>query len=401
MRSNIIKTLVLTLTITLGVGVKAFADENGNWTKNRIYGQDRFETANKIADEFCKTNAELGLTLEYGKYLYPDCATTKVNTVILANGFNYPDALCSTPLSKALNAPVLLTHENNLTPSTANQIKKMGDKNVVIVGGEGVVTPNVENELKSMSLNISRLGGIDRYETSYLIAKEVAENIDIEGATVVSGLDWHDALIASPQASIENKPIFLVPIVDNPILPKFKELLESRGLQVRYTNMYGDSEKDLKPEILRKMLPACKTEGNDDVDFMTQEGSITNKYANSFYILDFQYMYALPYSVGENVFLTRGDDFADSLTVAPLAAKMSSPIVFGTTVNKCSKWDEFVDTAETESIKINYPQTPEGIRVMCNRALSKMTSSMRGIKLIGGETIVPDNAIDIFKGIWE
>ncbi|MGV7535305.1 cell wall-binding repeat-containing protein, partial [Mycobacterium kansasii] len=90
-----------------------------------------------------------------------------------------------------------------------NQIKKMGVKNVVIVGGEGVVTPNVENELKSMGLNISRLGGIDRYETSYLIAKEVAENIDIEGATVVSGLDWHDALIASPASAIENKPIFL------------------------------------------------------------------------------------------------------------------------------------------------------------------------------------------------
>ena len=168
MRSKkILKTMAIACAFVIlssGSMIKnTYADENGNWTKNRLWGSDRFETANKIADEFCKTNEELGLTLEYGEYFYPDCATTSVDTVILANGFNYPDALCATPLSRTLNAPILLTHQDNLTDSTKKQIEKMKIKNVTIVGGEGVVTPQVENELKLMGLNVTRLGGIDIY----------------------------------------------------------------------------------------------------------------------------------------------------------------------------------------------------------------------------------------------
>ena len=168
MRSKkLLKTIAMVCTFAIlssGSMIKnTYADENGNWTKNRLWGSDRFETANKIADEFCKTNEELGLTLEYGEYFYPDCATTSVDTVILANGFNYPDALCATPLSRTLNAPILLTHQDNLTDSTKKQIEKMKIKNVTIVGGEGVVTPQVENELKLMGLNVTRLGGIDIY----------------------------------------------------------------------------------------------------------------------------------------------------------------------------------------------------------------------------------------------
>ena len=433
MKSRKLTSMIMAVVMVLGVSGPVYADEKNNlpnievgkitnyvaqyedlapedfehvpivtantWAKNRIYGQDRFETANKIADEFCKTNEQLGLTSEYGKYVYPDCATTKIDTVILANGFNYPDALCATPLSKTLNAPILLTHENNLTPSTKEQIKKMQVQNVTIVGGEGVVTPQVENELKSMGLNVNRLGGIDRYETSYKIALKVSEGRKINGATIVSGIDWHDAMIASPTAAIKDIPMLLVPIVDNPILPQYKELLASNNLNIDRVYSYGDDITETTPEILKKMIPeSIAHEGG----FRNCFGIGKNKYVNCFDILKHQYYYILPYSVGENVFMTNGQVFADSLSVAPLAAKMSSPIVFGTTVNNgWSKWDEFVNDAEIETKKTNYPVTPEGSKAFCDKVVRKISINMRGITLIGGPTVVPDNASNIFEGIWE
>ncbi|MBU5228247.1 cell wall-binding repeat-containing protein [Clostridium senegalense] len=404
MRSKkLLKTIVIVCTFAIlssGSIIKnVYADENGNWTKNRLWGSDRFETANKIADEFCKTNEELGLTLEYGEYFYPDCATTSVDTVILANGFNYPDALCATPLSRTLNAPILLTHQDNLTDSTKKQIEKIKIKNITLVGGTSAISENVENQLKSMKINVSRLGGIDRYDTSYIIAEKVSEGRKIKGATIVSGMDWHDAMIASPTAAIKDIPMFLVPISDNPILPKYKDLLERNGLSLYDVYSYGEYNKETKPEILRKIIPQPIV---DDGGFRNTTGTFENKYVNCFAILNHQYQRILPYSVGENVFLTRGDDFADSLTVAPLAAKMSSPIVFGTTVHKgWSKWDEFKNNAELETIKIDYNKTPEDARNFCNKATTKILHTMRSTTLIGGQSVMPENADDIFRGIWE
>ncbi|MBU5228249.1 cell wall-binding repeat-containing protein [Clostridium senegalense] len=404
MRSKkLLKTIAIVCTFAIlssGSMIKnTYADENGNWTKNRLWGSDRFETANKIADEFCKTNEELGLTLEYGEYFYPDCATTSVDTIILANGFNYPDALCATPLSRTLNAPILLTHQNNLTDSTKKQIEKMKIKNVTIVGGQAAISESVENQLKSMRMNVNRLSGIDRYETSYVIAEKVAEGKKLKGATIVSGMDWHDAMIASPTAAIKDIPMLLVPISDNPILPKYKELLERNNLNLDRVYSYGDYTKETTPEILRKIIPQPI---GDDGGYKNFVGVSMNKYVNCFDILEHQYSNILPYSVGENVFITRGDDFADSLTVAPLAAKMSSPIVFGTTVHKGhTKWDEFKNNAELETIKLNYKKTPEDAKKFCNRVTIKILNTMRSTTLIGGSSVMPENADDIFEGIWE
>ncbi|WP_460281610.1 cell wall-binding repeat-containing protein, partial [Clostridium senegalense] len=216
---------------------------------------------------------------------------------------------------------------------------------------------------------------------------------------IVSGMDWHDAMIASPTAAIKDIPMLLVPISDNPILPKYKALLERNNLNLDRVYSYGEYKKETTPEILRKIIP--QPIGSDG-GYKNSEATGENKYVNSFAILNHQYQRILPYSVGENVFLTRGDDFADSLTVAPLAAKMSSPIVFGTTVHKgWSKWDEFKNDAELETIKIDYPITPEDGKIFCNKVTTKILHTMRSTTLIGGSSVMPENADDIFRGIWK
>ncbi|WP_101772245.1 cell wall-binding repeat-containing protein [Peptostreptococcus faecalis] len=92
----------------------------------RISGVDRYETAEKISK-----NLET------------------YDTVILASGKKFPDALSAVPLAKKLNAPILLTDGENLSNSTEKLIRKA--KKLVIVGGKSSVSYSVENKFKDDS----------------------------------------------------------------------------------------------------------------------------------------------------------------------------------------------------------------------------------------------------------
>src|SRR3712207_3529237 len=92
----------------------------------RLFGKNRYETAEKIAEEI-------------GKY----------DTVVLASGMVYADALSATPLANKLNAPILLSKKNTMTQATKDLVKKA--KKVVIVGGKGSISDDVVKEIKNIS----------------------------------------------------------------------------------------------------------------------------------------------------------------------------------------------------------------------------------------------------------
>ena len=378
---------------------------SGNWTKDRIWGNDRFETANLIADRFCQTNAQLGLdkVSQYG-LTFKDAAESPVDTVILADGFNYPDALCASPLSKVLNAPILLTHSGNLTPSTANQIKKMKIKHVMIVGGEGAVSNTVVNQLHDLGISdVARLGGIDRYETCLKIAEKVYELEDtvdnyrcIEGNYVymVPGNTWQDALAVSPAAAIETRPIILVPVNNevNPTAQKqIKALLDSKGVDM-HSNFLMGTEEECKPEVVKNMI----TSSFGESDYRAKVAVTGNKYVDSFDInrvLFDDVVYCQP----DNIFMSRGDVFADSLTVAPLAGKMSSPIFYSAPCEKNTIAEEIQDSVDRcDDGYIDYDKTVE----FMNNVVNKATYGCNKVTYVGGQAVVDDNSDRILKGDW-
>ncbi|HBI55793.1 MAG TPA: hypothetical protein DDY38_03070, partial [Firmicutes bacterium] len=67
---------------------------------------------------------------------WPDGA----QTVVLARGDDYADALAGVPLAYQLNAPILLTHTNRLITSTKDEIIRLGANKVIILGGTGAVS---------------------------------------------------------------------------------------------------------------------------------------------------------------------------------------------------------------------------------------------------------------------
>ena len=88
------------------------------------------------------------------------------DTVVLASGLNYADALAGVPLANKINAPLLLTSDKDLNASTLAEIGRLGAKKVIILGGEGAVSEKVEKKLQAEALKTERIFGKTRYSTA-------------------------------------------------------------------------------------------------------------------------------------------------------------------------------------------------------------------------------------------
>jgi acyl-homoserine lactone acylase PvdQ/putative cell wall-binding protein len=131
------------------------------------------------------------------------------DTVVIAAAGDFPDALAGTPLAGALDAPLLLTDRQGLSPRTAREIRRLGATSAVVLGGTAAVAEQVEADLAAAGVaDVRRIGGRNRFDTARLIAAEHAPGATT--AVVASGGDFADALAAGPLAGALGVPILLV-----------------------------------------------------------------------------------------------------------------------------------------------------------------------------------------------
>lgn len=148
----------------------------------RIAGQSRYATANLIAER-------LGASKEY----------------ILVNGINNADALAIAPYSATKNLPILLTDGKTL--DSATKAKLEGSQKVIIIGGTGSVSANIESDLKSKGITVHRIAGSNRFATAVEVAKKLYPNTRV--FTVSNGKSLADALVGAPLAAKYAAPILL------------------------------------------------------------------------------------------------------------------------------------------------------------------------------------------------
>ena len=156
----------------------------------RWYGPDRYSTACAIARN----------------------AFSSADTVIIATGAAFPDALSASGLAGVFNAPLLLTPSTYLPDEVQDTIEYLGAERAIIVGGAGAVSANVESELRRelRPKNVERIFGADRYATSAAVANRIAAEAGSAGNVfIVRGDDFADALAVSPLAYSQAMPILL------------------------------------------------------------------------------------------------------------------------------------------------------------------------------------------------
>lgn len=135
----------------------------------------------------------IGTSIEISKAMFNES-----DNVVLASGFNFADALSAGQLAAALNAPLILS-KDQLDSRTSDEIAKLKPKNIYIVGGETASSSNIEESVKSVvnDINIERLKGNDRYETSVKVMEKTKEFVDAEYLLIASGKNFPDALSAT------------------------------------------------------------------------------------------------------------------------------------------------------------------------------------------------------------
>jgi trimeric autotransporter adhesin len=140
-------------------------------------------------------------------------ATT--DTVVIARGDVYADALAGGPLAHHLDAPILLATPGALPAVTRDEIVRLGATTAVVLGGQAAIGQAVVDALLAETpvTDVDRVAGADRFATAADIAGRLPASASayvVEGANPNPSRGWPDAVAVSAVASATGRPILLV-----------------------------------------------------------------------------------------------------------------------------------------------------------------------------------------------
>ena len=155
----------------------------------RIGGADRYETSILLA-----------------KHLSSD-------SLILANGDDFPDALSAATYAGIKQIPIVLT-STALPNSVIKYYKEAGPKHLIVIGGEAVI-PSADLTTNKFTIE-TRLAGVDRYETNAKVISSMKDTYKSDDLFLASGITFPDAVAGTVLASKFKAPLLLTEKEDIP-----------------------------------------------------------------------------------------------------------------------------------------------------------------------------------------
>lgn len=228
----------------------------------------------------------------------------EADTVLLARGDDYADALAGVPLAAALNAPILLTQPNALPLATREELIRLGATRIYLLGGEGAISKEVQGTLmQGLNLSTERIAGSNRYATAAEIARCLAEHTAVNRAVIAYGGNFPDALAAAPFAAAGGMPILLAQTNQLPV--DTAQVIEELGI----TNTIIAGGTGVVSSTVHNQLPLpLRLEGQ-----------------NRYYTAVALAQYFRPQS--QRLYLATGRDFADAISGAVLAARDNAALL--------------------------------------------------------------------------
>lgn len=285
------------------------------------------------------------------------------DTVILNEYTDYPDAIASTPLAVKFNAPVLLTTGNQLDPRVMDELQHLQPKKVILLGGQGRLQPMIESELTDQHFNWERIGGMDRYETSVLIA----EQLNSDSMILVNGDDFPDALSAASFAGIQQIPILLA---SNPHFPQaIKSFYTSH--KPSHVIVVGGEGVLPNPLLLDQGITVETRLGGSD------------RYETDSKL----YQYAQASYTSSSFYLASGEQYPDAMVGTVLAAKNKAPLLI---TNRASLPDSMKSLFQPSSLVGKSVYILGGTSVVSGRIQALLENKNFAQNLLIGKTIIVD-----------
>lgn len=207
-------------------------------------------------------------------------ATSEV--VVLARADDAADGLTGSAVAGRAGGPLLITPKDRLATEVATEIRRLGARRAIILGGPAAVSAAVEAQVRDLGVKVERLAGANRAATAARVAEWLAPPV---GGTAFLVADWPDALAVSAtsarqaaagraqpillasgqlptesRAALRAEAIARVVIVDGDrrIPPQVEQQLRADGLRVERiagASRYEVSRTFLAGEISRDPAP--------------------------------------------------------------------------------------------------------------------------------------------------
>ncbi|GAA2238851.1 cell wall-binding repeat-containing protein [Herbiconiux moechotypicola] len=138
---------------------------------------------------------------------------SSAETVYLASGESFADALSAGAVAGIHGSPLLLTAATSLPDPTRAELARLRPDDVVVVGGPASVSPSVVASIEGAfaGTTVTRISGADRYAGSRALLQHPEFGAPASPwLYLATGASFPDALAASPAAISLNAPVLLV-----------------------------------------------------------------------------------------------------------------------------------------------------------------------------------------------
>jgi putative cell wall-binding protein len=194
----------------------------------RIGGADRYEVSRNLISD-------------------PVFGIPAAESVFLATGAAFPDALTASPAAAQKPGPVLLVNgsETELTSKESDLLDSMGVKDVFIAGGRTAVSAALETDLDA-SFTVKRYSGLNRFDVG--VAINQASFPSASTMYLASGTRFPDALSGGVVAGMKAAPLYLTQnCVDDQLWREIGRLAPTSVVLLGGTAALGPGLDHLKP----------------------------------------------------------------------------------------------------------------------------------------------------------
>lgn len=139
------------------------------------------------------------------------------DTVYVATGSNFPDALAAGAAAGAAAAPVLLVEQGSVPPQTVAELDRLDPDTIYVVGGTGAISAGVASQLSDHG-SVVRLAGADRFATAVEVSKQAFPG-GASTVVVATGLAFPDALAGAAYAGSSHGGAGPVLLTNTNVLP--------------------------------------------------------------------------------------------------------------------------------------------------------------------------------------
>ncbi len=256
--------------------------------------------------------------------LEPDSAYSPgLDTVYIANGWNFPDALAAAPVAALAGAPLLLVTPSDIPGSVADELRRLRPRTIVVVGGSASVSTDVERrlgEIVGSSTAVRRVAGQDRYATARAIAAAGFPD-GADTILIATGRGFADALSAGAAAAVKKAPVLVVDGTADSADAATLALIRSLG--VKHAEIVGGpmSVSTSYEQSLSGIagLAVTRQWGGDRYE--------TSVSVNSEAFPDLMRLgRGDDFTARAHVFLASGENFPDALAGVALAGRLAEPL---------------------------------------------------------------------------